>query len=73
MLHMGYNAEMPVNKGKLEKREKILNELSDPESLDGSPTYSYTRTQTIKARKQGKLGKQYVPQWSRQFCYRVSC
>jgi hypothetical protein len=39
---MGYNAEKPINKEKLEKRAKSLNELSVPESLDGSPIDSKT-------------------------------
>jgi hypothetical protein len=37
---------------KFGKREKILRELSDPESLDGSPTDSETEN---KQSKQGKL------------------
>jgi hypothetical protein len=39
---MGYNATIYVNKEKIRKRTKSLNELLDPESLDGSPTDSET-------------------------------
>jgi hypothetical protein len=41
---------MSVNT-KFGKRRKILSELSDPESLDGSPTDSETRKQEIKERE----------------------
>jgi hypothetical protein len=57
---------MSVNT-KFGKRTKILSELLDPESLDGSPTDSETRKQTIKARETRLTRKQSVPQWSRQF------
>jgi hypothetical protein len=60
---------MPVNKKKFEKGLN-LSELSDPESLDGSPTDSETKKQAIKARETRLTRKQSVPQWSRQFCYR---
>jgi hypothetical protein len=33
------------------KKDSILSELSDPESLDGSPTDSETRKKAIKARE----------------------
>ena len=62
---------MPVNKQKFEK-ELNLSELSDPESLDGSPTDSETRKQAIKARETRLTRKQSVPQWSHQFCYRIN-
>jgi hypothetical protein len=39
------------NQKEFGKRTKSLSELSDPESLDGSPTYSVTRNQAIKARE----------------------
>jgi hypothetical protein len=51
---------MPVNKQKFEKGLN-LSELSDPESLDGSPTDSETKKQTIKARKTRLTRKQSVP------------
>jgi hypothetical protein len=53
---------------KFGKRKKILSELSNPESRDGSPTDSETRTQAIKARETRLTRKQSVPQWSHQFC-----
>jgi hypothetical protein len=62
---------MPVNKQKFEKGLN-LSELSDPESLDGSPTDSETRKQAIKARETRLTRKQSDPQWSRQFCYRTN-
>jgi hypothetical protein len=62
---------MPVNKKKFEKGLN-LSELSDPESLDGSPTDSETRKQEIKARETRLTRKQSVPQWSHQFCYRTN-
>jgi hypothetical protein len=62
---------MPVNKKKFEKGLN-LSELSDLESLDGSPTDSKTRKQEIKARETRLTRKQFVPQWSRQFCYRTN-
>jgi hypothetical protein len=62
---------MPVNKQKFEKGLN-LSELSDPESLDGSPTDSETRKQAIKVRETRLTRKQSVPQWSRQFCYRTN-
>jgi hypothetical protein len=66
-----YSARMPVNKEKFEKGLN-LSELSDPESLDGSPTDSETRKQEIKARETRLTRKQSVPQWSHQFCYRTN-
>ena len=62
---------MPVNNKKFEKGIN-LSELSDPESLDGSPTDSENIKQAIKARKTRPTRKQSVPQWSRQFCYRIN-
>ena len=58
---------MSVNT-KFGKKTKILRELSDPESLDGSPTDSENIKQAIKARETRLTRKQFVPQWSRQFC-----
>ena len=54
---------MSVNT-KFGKRTKILSELSNPESLDGSPTDSETRKQAIKARETRLTRKQSVPQGS---------
>jgi hypothetical protein len=51
---------MPVNKQKFEKGLN-LSELSDPESLDGSPTDSETRKQAIKARETRLTRKQSIP------------
>ena len=62
---------MPVNKKKFEKGINF-SELSDPESLDGSPTDSETRKQAIKARETRLTRKPSVPQWSRQFCYWIN-
>jgi hypothetical protein len=62
---------MSVNKPKFEKGLN-LSELSDPESLDGSPTDSKTRKQAIKARETRLIRKQYDPQWGHQFCYRTN-
>jgi hypothetical protein len=62
---------MSVNT-KFGKRTKILRELSNPESLDGSPTDSEIRKQAIKARETRLTRKQSDPQWSRQFCYRIN-
>jgi hypothetical protein len=62
---------MPVNKQKFEKGLN-LSEISDLESLDGSPTDSETRKQEIKARETRLTRKQYVPQYGRQFCYRTN-
>jgi hypothetical protein len=62
---------MPVNKQKFEKGLN-LSELSDPESLDGSPTDSETRKQAIKARETRLTRKQSFPQWSHQFCYWIN-
>jgi hypothetical protein len=59
---------MHVNKNFFEKGLN-LSELSDPESLDGSPTDSETRKQEIKARETRLTRKQSVSQWSRQFFY----
>ena len=39
------------NQKEFGKRTKSLNELSDPENLDGSPIDSETRNQAIKARE----------------------
>jgi hypothetical protein len=49
-----------VNKQKLGKGLN-LSALSDPESLDGSPTDSETRKQAIKARETRLTRKQSVP------------
>jgi hypothetical protein len=59
---------MSVNKNFFEKGLN-LSELSDPESLDGSPTDSETRKQEVKARETRLTRKQSDPQWSRQFFY----
>jgi hypothetical protein len=50
---------MPVNKQNFEKGLN-LSELSEPESLDGSPTDSETRKQAIKARETRLTRKQSV-------------
>jgi hypothetical protein len=62
---------MPVNKQNFEKGLN-LSELSDPESLDGSPTDFETRKQAIRARETRLTRKQSVPQLSHQFCYRTN-
>jgi hypothetical protein len=49
------------NQKEFGKRTKILNELSDPESLDGSPTDSETRKEAIKARETRLTRKQSDP------------
>jgi hypothetical protein len=54
------------------KRTKNLSELSDPESLDGSPTDSETINQAIKARETRITRKQSIPHYGRQFCYRIN-
>jgi hypothetical protein len=54
------------------KRTKNPSERSDPESLDGSPTNSETRKQTIKARETRLTRKSSDPQWSHQFCYWIN-
>jgi hypothetical protein len=50
------------NQKEFGKGQKSLSELSDPESLDGSPTDSETRKQAIKARETRLTRNQYVPQ-----------
>jgi hypothetical protein len=62
---------MSVNK-KFGKKKKKLSELSNPESLDGSPIDSETRKQTIKARETRLIRKQSLPQWSHQFYYLIN-
>ena len=62
---------MSVNT-KFGKRTKILSELSNPKSLDGSPIDSETRKQEIKARETRLTRKQSDPQWSHQFCFRIN-
>jgi hypothetical protein len=62
---------MPVNKQKFEEGLN-LSELSDLESLDGSPTDSETRKKAIKARETKLTRKQSGPQQSHQFCYRTN-
>jgi hypothetical protein len=57
---------------KFGKRTKILSELSNPESLDESPTDSKTRKQAIKARETRLTRKNSVPQYGRQFCYWIN-
>jgi hypothetical protein len=47
-------------------------EIKQSESSSGSPSDSENKTQEFKARKQEKLGKQFVPHWSRQFCYQIN-
>jgi hypothetical protein len=60
------------NQKEFGKRTKILSELSDPESLDGSPTDSETKNQAIKERETRLTRKQFSPQWSLQFCYWIN-
>jgi hypothetical protein len=60
---------MSVNK-KFGRGQNFLRELSDPGSLDGSPTDSEAINQAIKARETRLTRKQYDPQWSRQFCFK---
>jgi hypothetical protein len=55
------------NQKEFGKSKKSLSELSDPESLDGSPIDSKTRKQAIKARETRLTRKQSVPQYGRQF------
>ena len=62
---------MSVNKPKFEKGIN-LSQLSDPESLDGSPTDSETKKQAIKAMETRLTRKQSGPQQSRQFCYWIN-
>ena len=64
--------ETVCNQRDFGKREKNLSELSDPESLDGSPIDLETRNQAIKARETRLSRKQSVSQWSRQFCYWIN-
>ena len=52
---------MPVNKQKFEEGLN-LSELSDLESLDGSPTDSETINQEIKAMETRLTRKQTIPQ-----------
>jgi hypothetical protein len=51
---------MPINKKKIEKGLN-LSELSDLESLDGSPTDSKIRKQAIKERETRLTRKQSDP------------
>ena len=67
----GYSARMPINKKKFEKGLN-LSELSDAESLDGSPTDSETKKQAIKPRETRLTRKQSVPQRSHQFCFMIN-
>jgi hypothetical protein len=58
--------------GKNKNHEGFSSEIKQSKSQDGSPSDSENRTQEIKARNQDKLGKQFVPHWSHQFCYRAN-
>jgi hypothetical protein len=49
--HREVQCEKVCNQEKFRKRTKILSELSDPKSLDGSPIDSETINEEIKARK----------------------
>jgi hypothetical protein len=60
--HREVQCEKVCNQEKIGKRTKFLSELSDPESLDGSPTDSETINQAIKERETRLTRKQYVPQ-----------
>ena len=70
--HREVQCEKVCNQEKFGKRTKILTELSDPESLDGSLTNSETINQAIKARETRLTRKQSCPQWSHQFCYWIN-
>ena len=59
--HREVQCEKVCNQEKFGKRTKILSELPDPESLDGSPTNSETDKQAIKARETRLTRKQSVP------------
>jgi hypothetical protein len=48
-LSIQYNAMISVTKGKMERKTKNLTELSDPGSLDGSPTDSENEFDQNKA------------------------
>ena len=66
---------MQCENGKQEKfgkRTKFLRELSDPESLDRSPTDSETIKQAIKARETRLTRKESDPQYGHQFCYWIN-
>ena len=70
--HREVQCEKVCNQEKFGKRTKCLSELSDPESLDGSPTDSETINQEIKARETRLTRKQSVPQYGHQFCYQIN-
>jgi hypothetical protein len=70
--HREVQCEKVCNQEKFGKRTKILSELLDRESLDGSPTDSETRKQAIKERGTRLTKKQSIPQWTHQFCYRIN-
>jgi hypothetical protein len=42
---------------------------SDSENKKNKKKIKEKKTQEIKARNQDKIGKKYVPQYGRQFCY----
>jgi hypothetical protein len=58
---------------KNKKHEGFFSEFKQSNSSSRSPIDSKIRTQEIKERKKDKLGKQFDPQWSCQFCYRANC
>jgi hypothetical protein len=60
--HRRVQCENVCNQEKIGKRTKNLGEISDPESLDGSPTDSEARKQTIKERETRITRKQSIPQ-----------
>jgi hypothetical protein len=63
--HKEVQCEKVYNQEKFGKRKKNLSEISDPESLDGSPIDSETKNQAIKAGETRLTRKKSVPQWSR--------
>ena len=59
--HREVQCEKVCNQQKFGKKTKLLSELSDPESLDGSPTDSEIKNQTSKERETILTRKQSVP------------
>jgi hypothetical protein len=70
--HIEVQCEKVCNQEFFWKKDKILSELSDPKSLDGSHTDSKTINQAIKARETRRTKKQSNPWWSHQFCYQIN-
>jgi hypothetical protein len=68
--HREVQCEKVYNQEKFGKRTKNLSELSDPKSLDGSPTNSETINQAIKARETILTRKQSIPQYATFFLMR---